>query len=417
MDDEARKEGKKIKAKEVASAWIDKKGYPIVKVQKDRKNAGFSLGQERFTTLGKSKGGIWPIPITYFSYLAGNGKEARILLEKKNGIIKDEADWIKLNYGQKGFYRVKYEKEMLEKLGKAYRDGILDDADGCGIESDLYNMLRARQIGLDDYLSFIKEYMMEPSYPLNMQIAGHIMGLNNITYSTEQNKKIKELGLLYFKKALDKLGLNPKKNEDEFSSMFRPSVITGLGILGDEKIAEFAKENIEKAIKGDIDPNIRNAIYFVSAWNGDKEVFEMLKNAYIKEEFPEKKVYLLLSLGFFKEEQLCKEALEFSLSKHVKLQDSFYVASEVASNPANKWILLDWVEKNWNELRSRFGAGNHILPRFVSVFSSYYGYEKLNEIKRFFTNKKNYTPMIKKDLDETLESIEINTLFMEHIRK
>ena len=411
---EATIEGKKLKVGKVAKAWIEKAGYPIVKFNKAEK--GYSMTQERFTLLGKTKKGLWPIPITYLAYTKGKKEVAKILFETKNKLINKKAEWLKLNFGQKGFYRVKYYDEMLTLLGTAYKSKTIDDVEGIGIESDLYNLLVARYIKLDTYLNFINNYMLDTEYPLNMQIANHLSALNTFTYGMSVNQKVRDTALAYFRNAIKKLGISPKKNEDEPTKMFRARVIASLGFLEDAEIKDFAKRNFENALNDKVDPNIRNSIFFVSAWNGDKEVFEKIKDAYLKETLPEKKIYLLVSLGLFRDKQICQNALAFTLSKDVKLQDSFYIPNELSSNPSGKDLLLPWLKENWLELKKRLSAGTHMLTRYVGALSTQRGYDKLKEIKDFFTSKKNYTPAIKKELRETLERIEINTLFEEWLR-
>jgi len=411
---EATIEGKKLKVGKVAKAWIEKAGYPIVKFNKAEK--GYSMTQERFTLLGKTKKGLWPIPITYLAYTKGKKEVAKILFETKNKLINKKAEWLKLNFGQKGFYRVKYYDEMLTLLGTAYKSKIIDDVEGIGIESDLYNLLVARYIKLDTYLNFINNYMLDTEYPLNMQIANHLSVLNTFTYGMSVNQKVRDTALAYFRNAIKKLGISPKKNEDEPTKMFRARVIASLGFLEDAEIKDFAKRNFENALNDKVDPNIRNSIFFVSAWNGDKEVFEKIKDAYLKETLPEKKIYLLVSLGLFRDKQICQNALAFTLSKDVKLQDSFYIPNELSSNPSGKDLLLPWLKENWLELKKRLSAGTHMLTRYVGALSTQRGYDKIKEIKDFFTSKKNYTPAIKKELRETLERIEINTLFEEWLR-
>lgn len=415
IQEEAKKRGKALKVNKVAKAWIDKPGYPIIK--ESRAKGYIKLEQERFTLLGNKKKELWPIPITYLAYSKDRKGIKKLLLEAKAKSIEESCDFIKLNYGQKGFYRVKYEHDNLILLGSAYKSRLIDDVEGFGIESDLYNMLRARYIGLDEYLDFISNYMLDAGYPLNMQISSHLMGLNMLTYNLEVNKKVKDVALAYFRNAVKRIGYYPKKGEDELVKLFRPRAIAGLGLLGDEEAERFADENFKKALSGSFDPDLSPAVLSISAWNGGGEVFESIREAYLKEEFPEKKVRLLSSLGSFKNKELCSRALDYSLSKEVRLQDSFYIPAAVSSNPEGRELLLPWVEKNWHIMKMKFREGTHMLPRFVEMLGSYYGEEKLKEVEGFFTDKRNYTPAIKKALKETLEEIRINTLFIEHIKR
>ncbi|MGC9011019.1 MAG: M1 family metallopeptidase [Candidatus Micrarchaeia archaeon] len=411
LDEQARSEGKKLNVGMVAKAWVDKKGFPLIKLSE----GGNMLKQERFTILGKSKEGVWPVPITYISSSGSKAKTGKIMMTRKAMLLKEKFDWIKLNYGQMGFYRSAYPSENLELLGSAIKSGLLGDVEAWGIEGDLYAMLIGRRISLNYYLDFVSNYLFDSSYPLNMQLRAHLLGLYFITYGMGQNEDVRKVATQFLKRSLEKIGMSPRKGEDERVAIFRSSAISGLGMMGDGEIVKFAMKNLDKALFGEMDPNIRNAIYFAAASNGDDKVFEKMREAYLNEEFPEKKIYLLASLPLFRKQNLIKRALNMTFSDDIKLQDSYLIPYNMSSNPAAKEMLLKWIESNWKLIKKQFRPGTHMLGRFVESLSTQTGEEKLNEIKRFFTSRENFDPSIKKSLRETLEKIEINTKFLESL--
>ncbi|MGC8662340.1 MAG: M1 family metallopeptidase [Candidatus Micrarchaeia archaeon] len=412
---EAKRSGKKLYVSKIAKAWINTAGYPLIKLQNGKEP---SITQEKFTILGDTKNILWPVPITYFYSKNGISKIGKILLTNKTAKLENNFDLIKLNYNQKGFYRSSYEEEYLEVVGSAIKSGILKSIDGCGVEGDLFALLIGRKISLDKYLNFVSNYLLNSGYPLNIQLSSHLIGLYFKAYDLEVSKSIKNVAIEFLVKNLKKIGMKPKKEENEQTSIFRSHLISGLGMLGDKNIINFSMKNLDTALySNNIVPEIRNAIYTVAAFNGNEKIFDMIKSAYVNEEFPEKKIYLLSSLSLFSRKDLARRALDMTFSSDVKLQDSYIIPYHMSTNPFGKELVLEFIKDKWQFIKKQFEPGTHMLGRFVESLSTQVGEDKLEEIHDFFAMKENFSPTIKKELKETLEKIEINTKFREFLSK
>lgn len=66
----------------------------------------------------------------------------------------DPADWVKLNTGTTGFYRVEYDQEMLAKLLPAIANGSMPELDRFGITNDLFALVFFSYIKSDVNLGF-----------------------------------------------------------------------------------------------------------------------------------------------------------------------------------------------------------------------------------------------------------------------
>merc|ERR1711988_16413 len=80
----------------------------------------------------------WKVPI---HILTGSGKVTKYLMlgltDTITVVTNTEKDWIKLNAGQTGFFRVKYGPKMLARLRGAVISGELCEADRLGLLSDM----------------------------------------------------------------------------------------------------------------------------------------------------------------------------------------------------------------------------------------------------------------------------------------
>ncbi len=410
IDAAAKRRGKKVDAYGVAGYWIDNPGYPMIDVE--RKDKGVQLHQSRYLLLKDISGkGLWPIPINY----SVSGKAGTMLLGKKSGTINvPEEGWIKLNYGQSGLYRVRYDTEDLERLGELIKKRKLSPSDAWGVEHDVFAMARSGRSRVGDYINFVNGYCFDAQYPLNGSVLGHLGGLNDLLYYYD-NSRIRKLTLRYSNELIDRLGWTVRKNESTHDTLIRPSALMRSAMLGDKDTADKAVEMFYSFIKGKkgIDTNIRGPIYYISAWVEGDRVFDLLKERYEKEKLPEEKMRFLRAISMFSDRKLLKDALDYSMSKKVRLQDSYVIPAICSSNPVGKPIMLGWTEKNWGRLNKIHASGTHMISRYVDNLGMLDSKKDKEEVTRFFANKRNWRDDIKQALGNTVEMIEANIRFVE----
>src|SRR5207302_978616 len=70
-------------------------------------------------------------------------------------------DWIKVNAGQSGFYRVNYPAEEWARLRRAVAEKQLDTSDRIGLQNDAYDLTRAGYLPATTFLELTSEYRDE----------------------------------------------------------------------------------------------------------------------------------------------------------------------------------------------------------------------------------------------------------------
>ncbi|HVA82730.1 MAG TPA: M1 family metallopeptidase, partial [Candidatus Aquilonibacter sp.] len=252
IQEAAKKSGRKVDVSGLMSKWVTKPGHPIVDVKKSQR--GFALSQSRYT-ISSEMSDSWPIPIHY----KGASGTGEMTLTTKRGEIKTGSGWIKLNYRQKGLYRVRYSRELSESLGNQIKTNRLGMLDAWGIENDLYSLVSSGRTPMQEYLDFIDSYCENAGYPLNQNITGHLSGLFRRSYGTKKEETVRRSLLKFNKRLISKLGWTPKKGERDTDTMLRSLVISSLGIAGDRQTQKWASKLFEKYKKGkEIDSNIRS---------------------------------------------------------------------------------------------------------------------------------------------------------------
>ena len=395
-----------------ASAWIDNIGYPTVSVEHSSEQA--NLVQSRFVISGSAgKKETWPMPIDFIS----NKGVASTFLNGKTGIIKGNFDWLKINYGQNYLYRAKYSSDLLGKLGEMIKTGKLSGVDSWGVENDFFTQIRMGLLPIETYLKFIDDFCEAPDYPMEISIASHMDWIYRMSYGKNPAKEqaVKNAELKYYSLLLKRLGWTPKKSDTNTDHMLRSKAIQGLGFIGDEEVIKKCRLLFNRYIANQdgIDINIRDAVFYASAWNGNAETYNKIVDLYKKAVRPDNKRIALASLGFFRGVATAKKVLELSLSKEVRMQDSLTPASALSINPTANAYLLNWTMSNWQSLTNKYAPGTHMLDRYVSNLAFVSDSRSLKRINTFFAKKQNMRNDIKKSLMNVREYIDANIRFVE----
>ncbi|MGI0141037.1 MAG: M1 family metallopeptidase [Candidatus Micrarchaeales archaeon] len=402
---QAKQMGKKLEVSKLMHSWVTKSGHPMVDVKKVA--GGYSLTQARYTLL-EDMADTWPIPIHYLT----EGEERTITMSKKSMIIKTNSPFIKLNYGQKGLYRVKYDKQTLARLGSLIKEKKLGPLDAWGIENDLFSLTRSGRIELREYLDFVDKYCFNQGYPLNLTVSGHLGWFFAATYRTKLAKITKGTLVRFNKHLLAEFGWMPKKGEREIDIMLRGGVIASLGLAEEPSVVEKARSLFNDHKKGkEINQNIRSAVYSTVAWNLGSENFDYFLSSYKKAKFPEEQRRLLGVLGGFKDKKTLERALSLTYSKEVRLQDSFSITVRVLGNFNGRDIGWKWTKKNWKKSMKTYDSATHMLARFVENMSGVDTKEYRREVATFFSRKENTRQDIVQALNQTLERIDANIKF------
>ena len=401
--------GVKLPIVETIKEWIEEPGYPVISIGK--KDGGYALQQKRFLLSGAHAKGRWNIPIVYFD----GKKEGRFLMKGKSYFLKSSAEWVKVNYRQTGLFRVIYDSETLEGIGRAIEKGILTNRDAWGIENDLFVMTRSGQYPLKKYLDFVGKYLMDVGYPSASELSGHLNWLHLMLHNTSLSKDVEALSVKFHKHILDRVGWRSRNGDNPENSLLRPIAISALGILGDKETLSESNRIFNAFVdKGKwIPSDIKGPIYGNAVRSGNPKCTDkLLLSLYQKRDLPEDKNKALAALGVAPGESKARKALGISLSKEVRIQDAYILHVMVSSNAEGNGVVWEWTKKNWKRLMDTYDSVTLMMPHFVEDMSFVSDASTLNDIKRFFSKKSNMRDDIKRAVAKTTEKINANIAFM-----
>ncbi|MFB0560749.1 MAG: M1 family metallopeptidase [Candidatus Lokiarchaeia archaeon] len=391
---------------EFAKCWVYQAGYPIVEVK--RRGNELLLTQKTLTFIPKSSDKSWLIPVNILLFLKnGETKTISTLFKDKTMSISIPENMItfKINTEQMGFYRVKYEKEMLNELGRLVKEKKLSPMDSFGLENDLYALVRRGDYSLTDYLNFLEEYYeQEDRFLPLVDISRNLMHAYMVVES--QRERISDFGRKLFENILKKIGFEPKDDDGLQVSSMRDILLWAAFRFGSQDAAQFGATKFQDLLNGKtVHADILSSVLKIGAVTND-QASEYFMKKILAADTPEiKKLLILNALGCFRERQKVLKALEFNLDR-VPKKNRNQIINMVGQNPAAIDYMWKWFINNLEKLEQLHPA--HFEGVIISLIPLS-GLGKETEVKKFFEEYVKKNKSAKDTIMMALELMEVNS--------
>ena len=385
--------------------WTSNAGYPVVSVSE--KNSILSLSQRRFysnpRSRTKGKETIWSIPITVQNKQDTNS----ILFSSAKIKTKVSSLPVKVNSGEVSFFRTAYSKDLLQKLYEQVQSKVLSPVDRIGIVRDLFALAHSGDISTTDVFTFLPAYSTEDNYVVWLEIIGGLSKIESLLAHTKKTSDLDRYIRTLCEPLYLKLGHEKKKDESHFDTLLRPLIFSRLGRSGHVGVIAQAKKYFTMIKKGThVDPDIRGPVYSIVASVGARSEYNALIALYKKETLHQEKNRIGMSLGNFTDATILNDVCEFSLSTHVRAQDTMRILSSVGDSQYGQKVWFAFIKKNWKTILSRYGDGGHTLSSLVTAVSNSGDAKVLTQFKKFFATQN--VPGADRAVKQVIENLEGN---------
>eukprot|EP00092_Neocalanus_flemingeri_P031425 GFUD01034131.1.p1 GENE.GFUD01034131.1~~GFUD01034131.1.p1 ORF type:complete len:618 (-),score=220.02 GFUD01034131.1:111-1754(-) len=405
----------------VMKTWTEQMGFPCISVtsQQEGSNRVLTLTQSKFVADGREEGengSRWQIPIS----ITSSGKEVTKIMmnqELQETMVTlanvSPNDWVKLNPGVVGFYRVNYGSADLARLCDAVKAKSLPAVDRLNILDDLFSLISAGKAKTSDGLRLLESYKEEESYIVWNNISQAIGSLSVVIADQEFYSDWERFVLDLFSGIKKSVKWDPVEGESHLDTLLRALVITRLGKAGDQEVRQEAKRRFDLHASGGakISPDIRSAVYSCVASMGQEDDYNTMLRLHEEEELHEEKERLARSgLAAFSSKPILAKTLELSLSSSVRSQDSVHMISSVAHNRKGRDLTWQFFKDNFVLLSERYQSG-FLLSRLVkSCSAGFLCEEKAREVEQFFTEH----PLSgsERNVAQAVETIRLNTAWL-----
>jgi tricorn protease interacting factor F2/3 len=404
----------KMPVSSMVNSWLKQPGFPLVEINQDGNDLKIKQNRYLLEHDKKSSKGLWQIPLT----IGTNDKTISKLFTKKSLSLRiPKSIGFVVNYGRKGFYRVKYDEGILLDQKMLVDQKQIPPIDRWAIQNDLHSLCVSGQEQVRNYLDFTDAYYEEDSYLSTVNVAHNLAGLYFRSFDEKFSDEIRDYAINYLRKILYDLGWEPKKTDKHTDAMLRSFAISALGKMDDEEVTIEVEKRFKQFLKSpkSITPDLIEPVCSIAAWNGNSKTHAELTKLYKNAKTMEEKLRFLGALCGFKDPKLLKKSLDFSQTSEVRSQNMQLPIMKVAANPYGKKVLWPWLKKNWKKINKKVGHGNPLFNRIVASISGVADDSMEKEIKQFF--KANPTPGTERTQAQTLERIRINSKFLRNMKK
>jgi puromycin-sensitive aminopeptidase len=402
--------------KEVMDTFIKQEGYPVVTVKEtsvdEDLNVVLSFHQQRFflSGLDSKDETLWNIPI---SIKTKSGERFDFIFKDKETTftiqLKSKDEWIKLNDGQSGFYRVNYSSTLLEKLSNGILNLEIPPRDRISLISDYFNLSRAGVISITEFLNLLKSYKNENHYSIWSQISSCLGYLLNNLSSKSYYSKFQAMVSKIFEPLMESLGWDSKKGESDLDVLTRTIAISILAACDHQETIKEATKRFKE--NKTLSPDLRSLVYNLVVKNGGETEYDQMIQIYENAELNEEKNRALSALCKSKDSKLLKRTLELIMGDQVRAQDFITPLDSLSSNSFSRIAIWEFVKENWKLILKKFDGTGFLIPGVVnSTCSRFNTLEMAQDVTFFF--QENPTPTAQRNILQCVERIGNNASFL-----
>ncbi len=375
----------------VAGPWVDRPGVPVVSARLARD--GITLSQARFSYLdGAKEQAPWPIPMV----IEVDGRSERLLFNDRTHPLRAPAGaTVVLNPGSIGYYRVLYDRALLDRLlavlpGRPALDAwsVLEDLGAFVLSGDVdwatYDRaVRALADRTDRVLAetFAAEL---PPFALLFPVPAVVRTVTDV------------LG-----RQLERIGLERRDGEPATVGISRDRLTYARARVDPAFAAELAPRFDRW---NEVDPDLRMGIAVARARTGGADAFAELLRARDRASSDAEEIRLELGLAWSPDPGLVRDLLDRAIRGEVNRSHIFRVALQAGANPHGRDVTWTWLRENLEKLAGIF-RGSGYLPFVLEYLLPYVARGREAEVRAFFAGRT--VPEGSRGLAKGLERVEV----------
>jgi len=356
---------------EIAAAWTQQPGFPIVKMT-HAPGGKITLTQERFTVhFEKAPPLEWKIPLTYLA--PGEPAKASLLMTSKSmelpGTSDDRA--LKLNVEGAGNYRVQYDdaswKMLLADLPK------LSVPDRVNLLNDAWALVQANRAPMSLYLDLVEKLPTKTELAEREQIIHVFDFMNRLFAGESQREQFQKYARSILRPSFEQIGWEPKSAEPAKIGSLRASLIKALGDLDDKEIVAGCRDRFQKYLADPkaLAPDLRAPVLAVVGRYADEATWNKLRELGLKTTSIEEKQNYYDAVASALDPKLAAKTLEISLGEELPTSRAIYLVAKVARQSERPEVAWDFAKAHMKQLLAKADAlaANSYAPGLFTFFS------------------------------------------------
>ncbi len=390
LEESANEANFKYSVRKIMDAWVFTPGHPVLKVSKaDGLNGFVKLTQSTFKFLNNDNNNtLFPVPVTMSIMRQGvlTTNQFEFNTKDQTVYVGEDFDYVVVNAGGSGFYRVAYSSDLMAKLSTNVTEK-LSVVERFNLVNDTWACVKAKVVSAIDYMMLIELFAQESDPSVWSVILGSLRGLQGLV-GKDDSKYFAKLVQKLVTPTFAKLGYEASANESVQTRQLRGSLMSALGTIGEDKKVKAHAAKLFAAWKKDktsIDANVLPAVVTILAYGGDKKRYYEFKDMFKNATTPQDTNRFMYSLADFPDLELLKETLESCINGEIRTQDAPFVIQRLLSNDVSATTAWSFIQSNWDKLVEAYPA-NGVVRMISGISALDSNNELLTEVKNFFAN-------------------------------
>ncbi len=386
--------------------WIFQPGYPLISVAQEGRTIVLSQQIFRYLPDGADADRQWHVPIFLRVGTRNGTTEKNLLLVEQEQRIAfgEDIDWVVVNAGGHGFYRVSYSADLTESL----KDGLhktLSAVERFGLLNDAWATTLAGLTSLTDYVNLMELLRDEDDVNVWATVIGschHLMRILDDEPRSSLEKRLRPL----FATAVERVGWTVQGGESELTSQLRGDLIGALGTLADDPATQERGRKLYADYEENaaaMDRNLIPAVVSIVAHAGSRDDYEKFFAKFKNAQTPQEETRYLFALGNFRDVSLIDRTLDLTLNGEVRTQNAPYLMRSVLLNRHARDKGWRFLKAHWADLLRQYPDNS--IPRMCEGIIGLVTSELEVDVQNFF--KQHPVKQGAKQIEQHLERLRV----------
>ncbi|TKR82647.1 hypothetical protein L596_016338 [Steinernema carpocapsae] len=405
------------------SGWTKQMGFPLITVTERQEGSDriIKVKQQRFIADGgeDKESLLWQVPIN-ISYGSKPDQVAeKILLTEREAefTLKNVTadDYVKLNAGTTGFYRVQYTDDMLKRMLPDITAKKLPVVDRFGLTNDLFALVNAGKVSATTFLMLLESSVGEDEYVVWGSLDAGISAIANVLQHHDDasvRQKFEDFICKTLEPVAKRFGWEAATGEDSQVALTRAVVLSRLAKCGHKETIEAAKAKFEDHVKNktNLHPDLRNVIYGVVGRYSGEAGFEELKKIFTTCGFSEIERNCILAMGQAANDESLQKVFDYGMEGNIRSQDLMLLFAAARVHKTGQDFIWKYFKKNVKQLQDKFGGANSSLFQhcFKLASDSHCTEKVAKDIEGFFNDDADVAKTLDRPIRQVTESIRLN---------
>ena len=405
------------------STFLDQAGVPLVSVALNCGASGASLHltQKRALPIGSpgSAQETWQIPVC--ARYAEDGKtyhECKLLSQSTADWKLAGAAcpaWIDANADGKGYYRTRYEGDLLDKL-LAGNGEHLSPVERVSALGDVNTLAHMGELKSAQALGMAVTFANDPVRQVVGSSIGILAGIHDNLVPEDLKPNYARLVDKTFGARARQLRWKARPADDAETRLMRETVVPLVALYGSDGSLAADARRLAAAWLSDhsvIDPDMAGSVLGVAAFTSGESFFQQLQAQLPHTEDRHDRELILGAMGSFHDPQIVKTAMAMVLKPDFDLREAASLLFAPMGNPDTRSMPFEFVKANFDAIAAKIPAGSTFgFGDFLPFVGGAFCDEKsAAEVKAFFAPKVDRFPGTRRNLAQVLENIRICTAY------